>query len=91
MWPLKVSVLSSLLASRAMLTFLGRIHFSIYYPDLDFEARRAIWKTFILKTQGSKLEISDEDIDRLAKYKMNGRQVDYFSFLFSFISCAQGV
>ena len=58
----------------------GRIHFSIQYPELDYLARKAIWKTFFDKVarEGNGI-ISDEDIDRLAKHQMNGRQVRVIS------------
>jgi hypothetical protein len=74
--------------SRAKLTVLGRIHFSIHYPDLNFESRKIIWKTFFtrtLKQQGLEFNISEEDLDRLAKREMNGRQVSLF--LISYTSC----
>ncbi|KAF8055356.1 P-loop containing nucleoside triphosphate hydrolase protein [Lyophyllum atratum] len=53
----------------------GRIHFSIRYPDLDFKSRKAVWKTYFDKTLQSPDDISEEDLDRLSGYKMNGRQV----------------
>lgn len=59
------------------LTFPGRIHFSIHYPDLNFDSRKAIWKTFIKRSSssGGHAEFSEEDINRLAALEMNGRQV----------------
>lgn len=54
---------------------LGRIHFSILYPDLDFESRKTIWKMFFAKVMKNANEICDEDLDRLANRNMNGRQV----------------
>ena len=60
-----------------MLIIIGRIHFSIHYPDLDHEARKQIWETFIQKAQlGADLTVSiKDDVERLASHKMNGRQV----------------
>jgi SpoVK/Ycf46/Vps4 family AAA+-type ATPase len=55
--------------------FESRIHFSILYPDLDFESRKKIWKMFFAKVMKNASEISKEDLDRLANRKMNGRQV----------------
>jgi len=58
--------------------FEGRIHFSIWYAELDFNARKTIWKTFLsraLISGNCKCAFSEEDIDKLASYKMNGRQV----------------
>lgn len=59
-------------------TPLGRIHFSIHYPDLDRDARRKVWRMFIDKAQSSEgvtSNISDADVERLAMHEMNGRQV----------------
>ena len=56
----------------------GRIHFSIHYPDLDVEARRLIWKTFISRAHssaGTEASFKDEEMEELAKHEMNGRQV----------------
>jgi SpoVK/Ycf46/Vps4 family AAA+-type ATPase len=58
-----------------LIASLGRIHFSILYPDLDFESRKKIWKMFFAKVMKNASEISKEDLDRLANRKMNGRQV----------------
>ncbi|CZR51157.1 related to TOB3 (member of AAA-ATPase family) [Phialocephala subalpina] len=58
--------------------FESRIHVSLHYPDLEFDARKEIWKTFIMKAQkGEKnpqvMEL--EEIDRLAAHPLNGRQI----------------
>jgi len=55
--------------------FESRIHFSILYPDLDFESRKTIWKMFFAKVMKNACEISEEDLNRLANRKMNGRQI----------------
>ncbi|KAJ4484206.1 P-loop containing nucleoside triphosphate hydrolase protein [Lentinula edodes] len=55
--------------------FESRIHFSIQYPDLDFDARKLIWKTFFTKVMDQSKFISPEDLDRLAGYQLNGRQI----------------
>lgn len=58
--------------------FESRIHFSIHYPDLNREARRQIWKTFLEKAQkaeGISGTITNADLDRLASKEMNGRQI----------------
>jgi hypothetical protein len=52
--------------------------FSIHYPDLGFDSRRQIWLTFFAKVLKNPSAIASEDLDRLAKLPMNGRQV-YFS------------
>ncbi|KIP06048.1 hypothetical protein PHLGIDRAFT_119307 [Phlebiopsis gigantea 11061_1 CR5-6] len=54
--------------------FESRIHFCIRYPDLDFASRRAIWKMFFSKSMRDE-QITDEDLDRLAAHKLNGRQI----------------
>ncbi|CAG8560070.1 1897_t:CDS:2, partial [Acaulospora colombiana] len=50
-----------------------RIHFSINYSNLDFESRKAIWNVFVGKI-AIKKQISEEEIEILAKEEMNGRQ-----------------
>ncbi|EKM59476.1 uncharacterized protein PHACADRAFT_249997 [Phanerochaete carnosa HHB-10118-sp] len=55
--------------------FESRIHFCVKYPDLDFDARKAIWKTFFTKSQISPEDVTEDDVDRLAKYPLNGRQI----------------
>lgn len=54
---------------------IGRIHFCIKYPDLDLESRKAIWRTFIERASKNPSNIGEEEVDRLAGYKLNGRQV----------------
>jgi SpoVK/Ycf46/Vps4 family AAA+-type ATPase len=58
--------------------FESRIHVSLHYPDLDFDARKEIWKSFITKVQSSETNpsiISSEDISKLASQTLNGRQI----------------
>ncbi|KAI5116472.1 hypothetical protein M0805_001635 [Coniferiporia weirii] len=55
--------------------FESRIHFCVKYPDLDFESRKAVWKTFLGKALENTEDVSEESINRLAGYKMNGRQI----------------
>ena len=56
---------------------LGRIHFTITYPDLTEESRTTVWKNFI----DTAVEVTDhssidkEGIARLARRKLNGRQI----------------
>ncbi|KAH8724359.1 P-loop containing nucleoside triphosphate hydrolase protein [Phaeosphaeriaceae sp. PMI808] len=57
--------------------FQSRIHFTLHYPELDERSRRAVW-TNLLGTVAKTSEtstISEADIDRLAKYALNGRQI----------------
>lgn len=54
--------------------FESRIHLTIHYPALDTASRLYIWKTFIgMGNSGSQL--SDEDLETLAKNEFNGRQI----------------
>ncbi|PVH96483.1 P-loop containing nucleoside triphosphate hydrolase protein [Periconia macrospinosa] len=58
--------------------FQSRIHFSLQYPDLERDGRRAIWQNFISlaeKREKLKMEISDEDLEVLAGIQLNGRQI----------------
>lgn len=64
--------------------FESRIHISLHYPDLGFDARKAIWKTFIGKAQKYENDpafVGEEEIDRLAALNLNGRQVSTFQGL----------
>ncbi len=54
---------------------LGRIHFCVYYPDLTYDVRLKIWKTFLNKYAMDAEGITDSDFDRLARLQLNGRQV----------------
>jgi len=54
--------------------FQSRIHVSLEYPDLTAESRRVIWRNF-LSASGTKADVSDEDINELAKLQLNGRQI----------------
>lgn len=59
--------------------FESRVHISIQYPDLNESTRRKIWTTFLRKLreaqQNAAVDISEEDVSRLAKIEVNGRQV----------------
>ncbi|AYV84086.1 MAG: ATPase [Hyperionvirus sp.] len=51
----------------------SRIHFIISYPDLDTETRKEVWKK-LCDNNDIKLDYATE-LDDLAKYKLNGRQI----------------
>ena len=53
--------------------FQSRIHISMQYTDLSVSSRRHVWCNFLsaAKTHG----FSGEDLDRLAMYAMNGREI----------------
>ena len=80
------SVVVFVLNNEILTANLGRIHFCIQYPDLDFTSRKAVWKTFIRKALKDPTGVSEEDVDRLSEHKMNGRQVSFFSTLRSCFS-----
>ncbi|KAL4784385.1 P-loop containing nucleoside triphosphate hydrolase protein [Aspergillus varians] len=73
--------------------FESRIHFSFFYPDLDFASRKSIWKMFLTRhareadEQGRKAgpSFDDTQIDELAKPALNGRQVK------NLVSCARSL
>jgi hypothetical protein len=43
------------------------------FDDLNINAKKMIWETFLQKVQTKK--ISDKDIDGMTRKNMNGRQV----------------
>jgi hypothetical protein len=64
--------------------FIGRIHFSVHYPDLDFAARCTIWRMFLAKAVKDGEPIADVDIERVSQRGLNGRQVsDALIYAFS--------
>ena len=55
--------------------FQSRIHISMAYSELSVSSRRQVWSDF-LSGGGSKTHgFSDGDLDILAEYKMNGREI----------------
>ncbi|KAI3392402.1 hypothetical protein diail_5729 [Diaporthe ilicicola] len=54
--------------------FQSRIHVSLEYPDLTAESRAHIWRNFISAAK-QKPEITDQDVQDLAKLELNGRQI----------------
>lgn len=61
------------------LAFESRIHVSIRYPELDKDARRSIWSTFLDRarkpSEGAESAFSEKDKDVLAAREVNGRQI----------------
>lgn len=55
--------------------FQSRIHISIEYPQLSYSSRRHVWLNFIALGTGQSHGFSDSDLDLLAKYEMNGRDI----------------
>lgn len=54
--------------------FQSRIHVSLEYPDLTAESRAHIWRNFISAAK-QKPEITEQDVQELAKLELNGRQI----------------
>ena len=56
--------------------FQSRIHISMQYGELSTSSRRHVWVNFLnASSRGRKHGFSDEDLDKLAGYKMNGREI----------------
>lgn len=59
--------------------FQSRIHVALRYGELDFNAKKSVWKMFIDKIKAvpdAKVGKFDEhDLDRLARRSLNGRQI----------------
>lgn len=51
--------------------FHSRIHVTINYASLSVESRRHIWQTFL----GPDSRLPAEDVDRLSRVDLNGRQI----------------
>lgn len=54
--------------------FESRIDVTIRLDALSKDARRQIWDSF-LKDTSPAAQLSDEDLDRLADWELNGRQI----------------
>ncbi|KAL6238699.1 hypothetical protein BDW75DRAFT_237144 [Aspergillus navahoensis] len=74
------------------LAFESRIHFSFFYPDLDFTSRKSIWKIFLSRQTEETdahgtgaVGFSDSQLDELAGPELNGRQVK------NLVSCARSL
>ncbi|KAJ6623166.1 P-loop containing nucleoside triphosphate hydrolase protein [Mycena sp. CBHHK59/15] len=70
-----ILILTTNLIAQCDAAFESRIHFSIHYPDLGFDSRKQIWRTFFAKALKNPADITPETLDRLAKIPMNGRQI----------------
>lgn len=58
--------------------FQSRIHISMEYQDLSASSRRHVWANFLHTAscrQQQNHGFSDADLDRLAVYAMNGREI----------------
>ena len=55
--------------------FQSRIHISMQYNELSESSRRHVWKNFLSACKGKGSGFSEGDLDRLAGYGMNGREI----------------
>ncbi|KIK51129.1 hypothetical protein GYMLUDRAFT_208901 [Collybiopsis luxurians FD-317 M1] len=55
--------------------FQSRIHVALKYNDLTPESRRAVWKNFLSRLGGDRVDIDENEYETLQGYAMNGRQI----------------
>lgn len=55
--------------------FESRIHISLSYPELSPDSRRKVWKNFVSMVDVDTSDITEDTLDRLAYYNLNGRQI----------------
>lgn len=57
--------------------FQSRIHVSMQYNELSESSRRVVWKNFLgmSKDGATRENFGDEDLAKLAKHTMNGREI----------------
>ena len=56
---------------------LNRVHLHLKYQKLDCNARESVWKTFLRRSKGSSFDVNNEEVDRLARVPLNGREVGH--------------
>ena len=55
--------------------FESRIDIILTYDQLSQDARRRIWANFVSRLPPESVELSEEDLDHLARWLINGRQI----------------
>ncbi|KAK5659597.1 hypothetical protein OQA88_801 [Cercophora sp. LCS_1] len=55
--------------------FRSRVDLFLPYKDLETAARRQIWENFIKLLGGDKFSITEADLVKLSKLKLNGREI----------------
>ena len=55
--------------------FQSRIHISMEYKELSISSRRHVWSNFLSAGGVKAHSFSDADLDTLAEYEMNGREI----------------
>ncbi|KAK3904186.1 P-loop containing nucleoside triphosphate hydrolase protein [Staphylotrichum tortipilum] len=61
--------------SRIDYAFQSRIDLLLPYHDLDAAARKQVWQNFLDHFGPDKFGVSDQDLDRLARLPLNGREI----------------
>lgn len=78
--------------------FQSRIHISLEYPNLDSEARAAIWRMFLARTDsletvnggGKAHKVTEEDVSLVSKLNLNGRQIKNVLKMANLLACQKG-
>ncbi|ORY71659.1 P-loop containing nucleoside triphosphate hydrolase protein [Pseudomassariella vexata] len=76
--------------------FHSRIHISLEYPALDESARKAVWTGFLDRSSvgneavAAKHELTEEDVDKLARLEMNGRVIKNVLKTSHLLACHKG-
>lgn len=69
--------------------FESRVHITLHYPELDEQARREVWHTFLGRARGKgglmKVAVSADEVNLLAKSEINGRQVSQMDVFIFFV------
>merc|ERR1712137_1256661 len=55
--------------------FSSRISVALHYHDLDTDARKQIWETFLNASVTNESALQAMDLDQLASFELNGRQI----------------
>lgn len=55
--------------------FQSRVDFILPYTDLTTEAREEVWRNLIIRAGTERMDVSDEDIRKLAQLNLNGREI----------------
>lgn len=67
--------------------FKSRISIALKYDDLDTAARRQIWENLL---QIGKISLSNDHIDKLASFDLNGRQIKNILRLAQSLAASEG-
>jgi SpoVK/Ycf46/Vps4 family AAA+-type ATPase len=67
---------------------LSRIHLMLRYDDLSKAARKQVWRNFLswATTSSGDADVTAKELEELACYKLNGRQVCYLTESPAFVS-----